>query len=646
MTYCLNPDCDRPQNPDEARFCHNCGARLLLRERYRAVKPIGQGGFGRTFLAVDGDKPSVPQCVIKQFFPRFKDTNSQEKAAELFEQEAVRLEVLGKHSQIPELLAHFTQDNRQYLVQEFIDGQDLADVLEIEGAFRESEIIDLLYSLLPVLDFIHSHHVIHRDIKPENIIRRSFASLEKGECTIKTRLVIVDFGAAKSVIATGIAQKGTSIGTPEFIAPEQVKGKAVYASDLYSLGVTAIHLLTHIDPIRLFDTGENIWMWRRYLVNNPVSDELGYILDKLLQHATNRRYQSAVDVLQDLERNGTAGIRMGKILPLTSHPLPLTSNLLPVKIGSYTQTTKLSPPLRKISLNWQVIHTLKGHLGSVESIAISPDGDILASGSTDRTIKLWHLPDREKICNFNGHNDRVSSVVFSPEGTVIASGSYDQNIKLWQVENQEEFSTIKGHAKWITCLAISPDGETLVSGSSDRTIKLWHFQAGNELRQISGMASPALGIAISPDGQILASVSGDGTVKLWDFQTGAEIHTFSDGLFHLGFFSSVTFSPDGRILATGKVDGTIHLWDLVEMREFIILKGHKNRVRSLAFSPDGEIFASGSMDRTIKIWQVGEREAIATFTDHLQDVYTVAFSPDGRMLVSGSMDKTIKIWGE
>ncbi|MCP2732180.1 WD40 repeat domain-containing serine/threonine-protein kinase [Limnofasciculus baicalensis] len=645
MTYCLNPDCDRADNPDEARFCYNCGARLLLRERYRAVKLIGQGGFGRTFLAVDGDKPSVPQCVIKQFFPQFKGTNNREKAAELFEQEAVRLEVLGKHSQIPELLAHFTQDRRQYLVQEFIDGQNLAEVLEIEGAFRESQIIDLLSSLLPVLDFIHSHNIIHRDIKPENIIRRSFASLEKGECTIKTRLVIVDFGAAKSVIATVITHKGTSIGTPEFIAPEQVKGKAVYASDLYSLGVTAIHLLTHVDPVRLFDTGENIWVWRNYLVNNPVSDELGYILDKLLQHATNRRYQSAADVLQDLERNGTADIRMGKILPLTSHPLPLTFNLLPTKTGSYTQITKLSPPLRKISLNWQVIHTLKGHFGSVESIAISPDGEILASGSTDRKIKLWHLLDRREICTLTGHNDRVSAVVFSPDGKVIVSGSYDQNIKLWQVEKQEEILTIKGNSKWITCLAISPDGETLVSGSSDGTIKLWNSLAGKELRTIKGHNEHINAMAISSDGGILASVSGDGTVKLWDFQTGAEIHTFGDGLLRLGFFCSVAFSPDGRILATGKIDGTIHLWDLVEMREFLMLKGHKNRVRTLAFSPDGEIFASGSMDRTIKIWQVGYREAIASFTDHLQEVYTVAFSPDGRMLVSGSMDKTIKIWG-
>ncbi len=180
MSYCLNPYCDRPQNPEGTRFCQHCGSTLLLQERYRGLKLIGQGGFGRTFLAVDEDKPSKPQCVIKQFFPQSQGTNSAKKAAELFEQEAVRLDQLGKHPQIPELFGHFTQDNRQYLIQEFIDGQNLAEVLAVEAAFTEAQIWDLLNNLLPVLEFIHNHNIIHRDIKPENIIRRRVGSGEWG----------------------------------------------------------------------------------------------------------------------------------------------------------------------------------------------------------------------------------------------------------------------------------------------------------------------------------------------------------------------------------------------------------------------------------------------------------------------------------
>ncbi len=187
MSQCLNPDCLN-QNPPNTNFCQKCGSKLLLAERYRAVKIIGQGGFGRTFKAVDEFKPSQPFCVIKQFFPQAQGTQNLEKAAELFAQEAVRLESLGTHPQIPELLAFFTQDNRQYLIQEFIDGKNLQQELETVGAFNETQIWELLNDLLPVLEFIHSQQVIHRDIKPENIIRRPDYSQKKGE------LVLVDFG--------------------------------------------------------------------------------------------------------------------------------------------------------------------------------------------------------------------------------------------------------------------------------------------------------------------------------------------------------------------------------------------------------------------------------------------------------------------
>lgn len=210
MSYCLNPNCQKPQNPAGTFFCQNCGTKLLLKERYRAIKLLGQGGFGRTFLAVDEQQPSKPRCVIKQFFPQAQGTDNTQKAAELFEQEALGLNQLGTHPQIPELLAYCTQDNRQYLVQEFIDGQNLAQVLEAEGAFNETQIRQLLNSLLPVVEFIHSHNIIHRDIKPENII-----------CHQNGQLVVVDFGAAIFATGTALLKTGTTIGTAEYVAPEQ-----------------------------------------------------------------------------------------------------------------------------------------------------------------------------------------------------------------------------------------------------------------------------------------------------------------------------------------------------------------------------------------------------------------------------------------
>jgi serine/threonine protein kinase len=290
MSYCLNPHCLKPQNSLTEKFCLNCKTLLLLKNHYRAIKIIGQGGMGRTFLAIDEkDKVSKFPCVIKQFFPQTRDTNSFQQAIELFAAEAVRLEELGQHSQIPQLYDRFTQNGHHYLVQEWIEGDNLAQILAKKGIFQEQSILDLLHSLLPVLAFVHDRHIIHRDIKPENIIRRCDGTL-----------VLVDFGAAKVLTGKALCQTGTVIGSPEYIAPEQLRGKAVVSSDIYSLGVTCLHLLTAISPFDLYSDSEDSWIWRDYLADNPISTELGQILDKMIARAIARRYQSTQTVLQDL----------------------------------------------------------------------------------------------------------------------------------------------------------------------------------------------------------------------------------------------------------------------------------------------------------------------------------------------------------
>jgi serine/threonine protein kinase len=344
MSFCTA--CLYPQNPDQARFCIQCGKSLLLKDRYRPLYPIGSGGFGRTFLAVDQHLPSKHRCVIKQLY--FPDANKAtfNKAVELFHQEAVRLDEL-QHPQIPKLLAHFEQDNQLYLIQELIVGQTLAQELQAQGVFREAHIWQLLKDLLPILQFIHSRQVIHRDIKPANIMRRANLLVEnefkypspvsntalsnKGSTitiggmesissqqkrrnilpfskikpanqyldnSVPGDLVLIDFGVAKQITATALVNTGTTVGSAEYMAPEQMRGKALPASDLYSLGVSCIYLLTGISPFELFDVTSDRWIWQNYLPNgNSISDRLSIILDKLLQNALSQRYQSATEVL-------------------------------------------------------------------------------------------------------------------------------------------------------------------------------------------------------------------------------------------------------------------------------------------------------------------------------------------------------------
>lgn len=363
MSYCLNPACSSPQNPDSSEVCR-CGARLRLGDRYIAMKSIGQGGFGRTFLAVDTATAEKSLCVIKQFFPAVR---ANPKAAELFRQEALRLKELGHHPQIPNLLDYLEQDGQQYLVQEFVDGQNLEQELSDRGAFSELEIRQLLLDLLPVVQFMHDHKVIHRDIKPANIIRRD----------LDNKLVLVDMGAAKYATGTAIAKTGTVIGSAEYTAPEQTRGKAVFASDIYSLGTTCIHLLTQMSPFDLFDGSDDRWIWRYYL-DQPVSNSIASVLDRMLQSATKRRYRSAHEVLQDFYHTNQAKQTASPHQYSVDHSVYLRRSPITTTVQSATnhpnwsfeQRGNLSPAVKR-SQPTQSVHTPKIWLWAAAFVVIS-----------------------------------------------------------------------------------------------------------------------------------------------------------------------------------------------------------------------------------------------------------------------------------
>lgn len=592
---------------------------MLLQERYRLIKQIGKGGFCKTFLAVDeGQFPPIP-CVVQEISQEYETFKT-------FQQKAQQLEELGKHPQIPALLNYFQHNGHCYLVQEFIAGTNLAQVIEEEGAFNETQIWQLLEDVLPVFQFISDAcgglrlcNIIHRDIKPQNIIRRS-------PITKKGDFVIVDFSTAKIVTEIDPLTSETSIGSPEYAAPEQAKGKAVFASDLYSLGVTCIYLLTQIPPFDLFDIANDCWVWQQYLTTK-VSDvwrqdskslRLAQILDKLLQKTVNHRFQSADEVMQ----------AMGMECKTQNFKLP-------------------NPP-------WRCLHTLTGHSGtlsSVNTLAISPDSHTLASGSDDKNIKLWDLNTKKVLASLSGHSQAVKSVAFSPDGKILASASDDKTIKLWQVETLEEICTLLGHAHTVKSVAFSPDGQILASGSWDKTIKLWDIYTGKEICTITGHQLQVNSVAFSPQGQLLASASYDRTIRLWQIEGSQKeiqnrpcyslLSTLSG---HAWAVLTVAFSPDGKILATGSDDNTIKLWEVNTGQLICTLVGHSWSVVAVAFTADGETLLSASCDKTVKLWRVSTAEEIVTLSGHIDSVSAVAVSKVIQLIASGSRDKTIKLW--
>jgi WD40 repeat protein len=322
------------------------------------------------------------------------------------------------------------------------------------------------------------------------------------------------------------------------------------------------------------------------------------------------------------------------------------------KLRLYTPEETIDA-LRRALYGVKERNRLQGHIGKVYSLSFSPDNQILASGSLDKTIKIWDVNTGKKINTLKGHDGKVYSVNFSPVsvaspqgiGQILASGSLDTTIKLWNATTGEEINTLRGHSSEVNSISFSPNGKILASGSLDKTIKLWNVAAGEEIKTLKGHTSKVNSISFSPDGKTLASGSEDGTVRLWNLDTYESTILSEDDY----FVYSVSFSADGKTLASGGADGTIRLWDLsdagnISNRQPTILNRHDYSVYSVSFSKDGKILASGSFDNTIKLWDVAKGKEISTVTGHSDWILNVSFSPDSKILASAAADGTIKIW--
>ncbi len=249
--------------------------------------------------------------------------------------------------------------------------------------------------------------------------------------------------------------------------------------------------------------------------------------------------------------------------------------------------------------------TLAGHAGPVSEVAFSPDGQRLASGSRDQTVKIWDSATGKELFALKGHAGAVLSVAFSPDGKRLASASDDQTVKIWDSATGKELLALKGHAGAVGSVAFSPNGQRLASGSTDQTVKIWDSVTGKELFALKGHAGTVSSVAFSPDGQRLASGSTDQTAKIWESVTGKELFALKG---HAGFAWSVAFSPDGQRLASASDDQMVKIWETATGKELFALKGHPGWVRSVAFSPNGQRVASGSSDQTVKIWDSADRQ--------------------------------------
>ena len=625
--YCINPDCSQPDHPSNnnsnTRYCQSCGSQLLLNGKYRVSRLLSDTtGFGIVYEAFEGFTAKILKVLQERW-------NNEPKAVELFKREYDVLLELSRQNVtgVPRADAYFQYSTREgkilhCLVMEKVEGINLEQWLKQYDKLSQKRAFKWLREITLILDKIHQQNWLHRDIKPPNIMLRN-----SGE------LVLIDFGTAREETQTYHqkvkGQQVTGITSAGYTPNEQQHGQAVIQSDFHALGRTFVHLLTGKHPLEIYDPINDVLPWREETEN--IHPLLLDFIDELMGRLPKNRPANTRVILQRLDEIE----RQLKLPPITPNRPSPPPNPQPVV------TQKQPPVIPKINPSVSPLDkTLTGHSETVFSVAYSPDGRYLASGSKDKTIKIWEVATGKGLRTLTGHSGVVLSVAYSPDGRYLASGSQDKTIKIWEVATGK-VRTLTGHYMTFWSVAYSPDGRYLASGSWDKTIKIWEVATGKELRTLTGHSMTVWSVAYSPDGRYLASGSLDKTIKISEVATGKELRTLTG---HSEGVLSVAYSPDGRYLASGIGDGAIKIWEVATVRELRTLTGHSEAVYSVVYSPDGRYLASGSSDNTIKIWEVATGNELRTLTGHSETVFSVAYSPDGRYLASGSGDKTIKIW--
>lgn len=678
----------------------------ILQNRYRILRPIGQGGMGAVYLASDERLGS--QVALKETL------FIEETLRKAFEREAKLLANLH-HAALPKVIDHFTEGKGQFLVMGFIPGEDLFEMLKRQRyAFPVKQVLGWADQLLDALDYIHTQNppVIHRDIKPQNLKQ-----------TQRGQIVLLDFGLAKSFsgsITTAVANKSILGYTPNYAPLEQIQGTGTNSlSDLYSLAGTLYHLLTGTAPPDALTRATEVLSGRSdplrlaSEVNPQVPTTVAKVLNKAMALNPAARPQTAERMRQllldassgneakserDRSSNGYTDDRsqinqsfsnvLPTILPTPSEPEAertlLAQPMLHHNQSEQTNSASFEHPNSSQRSQWLIfgvvllvvavsgaiwwtssnsttrsgaavnsparLSTLRGDLlqefkteRDLYEVAMSADGQTLASISDENRIRLWRTSDRTQIRELTAGDylNPGRCVAISADGKLIAMGGDDGKIRLWQASDGKLLFSQQAHADYVFMIAFSPDGQTLISASADKAIRLWRVKDGGMSGQIKLPRPDDLIITISSDQQIVATYGADQGVRLWSIPDNKFLRLLVGHKYEV---SSGAFSSDRQFLALGSKDGSLRLWRVVDGNLLMTLKGQKGQVGSAAFSSDGKVIAGGWSDGSIRLWQLNGGELLTTLEDSKKMVQSLMFSADGRLLVSGSDDKVIRLW--
>jgi serine/threonine protein kinase len=584
---------------------------------YDILEEIGRGGMGIVYKAQQQSRQRVVALKVIR-----KERLSHPEVVRRFRRE-VQAAARLSHPNIVLVYDSDEEGDTHFLAMEYVPGITLQRLVEQHGRLPVPQACAYVRQAALGLQHAHEQALVHRDIKPANLMVTAVDPGQPGALAYRGAVLkILDMGVARlyqlsgnqEELITTLTQDGAVLGTPDYIAPEQLENAhdADIRADLYSLGCTFHFLLTGQVP---FPGGTLIQKLdkQRWATAAPVEQlrpevpaGVAAVVRKLMAKRPEDRYQTPAELVAALDHLGRTGH-----LPAEPRPPALT-------------------PARR----------LIGHTDGVWGVALSAAGRLALSGGKDGTLRLWDVASGQGGRVLCEGGPEVRAVALAGDGRLALSAS-GATLKLWDAGTAQELGRLVGHTDTVKSVAFAPDGRQAASGGDDRTVRLWNVQGRREVRRFAGHTRDLTGVVFTPDGRHVLSGSRDQTLRLWDLQTGREARRFGG---RAGMVLSVAVSADGRYALSGSYDTTLRLWELASGKELRRFAGHRQMVTAVAFLPDGRRVLSGSHDQTLKLWDLESTRELGSCEGHAGAVTGVAVAPDGRTALSCGADGALCLW--